>query len=164
MKKIITASVLAAACVLMSGCDNKTTSSDNSSDTSVMELTIDERTAKVYSEISFPEMRKLETAEELYALVGVSEQSVSEFSVYTCPSGMSPDEFGILVAKDDAAAAEIKTVIENRIAYQEETFRDYPLAAEQVYKLDDYYVGVEGNVVAYAICAENSKAADILMG
>ncbi len=164
MKKIITASVLAAACIMMSGCDTETSSTDSSSASSAVELSIDEKTAKVLSEITFPEMRKLETADELYALVGVSEESVSEFSVYTCPSGMSPDEFGILIAKDEAAAAEIRTVIENRISYQEETFRDYPLAAEQVYKLDDYYIGVKGNVVAYAICSENSKAADILMG
>lgn len=163
MKKIITASVI-AACLMLSGCATDTSSSGNSLNSSAVELSIDERTAKALSEIAFPEMRKLETADELYAIVGVNEQSVSEFSVYTCPSGMSPDEFGILVAKDEASAADIKAVIENRIAYQEDTFRNYPLAAEQVYKLDDYYVGVKGNVVAYAICAENTKAADILMG
>lgn len=163
MKKVFLASLLVAASFVLTACEN-TNSSDasNSSDVSQIEATPAEKTEKLLEEVSFPEMRKLDSADDLMAVVGVNADNLTDYSVYICPSGMSPDEFGIFVAKDEATASEIKTIIENRVAYQEDTFRNYPLAAEEVYKLDDYFVEVNGNVVSYAICAENSKAKDIL--
>lgn len=167
MKKLFMAALIAAATLTLTACEDgkasdSNSTSDSSSEVAQTALTPAEKTAKLLSEVSFPEMRKLESADDLKAVIGVDTEKLTEYSVYICPSGMSPDEFGILVAVDEAAAAEIKTVIDNRVAYQEDTFRNYPLAAEEVYKLDDYYVSVKGNVVSYAICADNSKASEIL--
>ncbi|MGN0678042.1 MAG: DUF4358 domain-containing protein [Oscillospiraceae bacterium] len=164
MKKILMAMVLAAACLSLTACD-KNTDSDNGSDTSSNEAVVAspaEKTASLLGSVEFPEMRKLDTADDLTAILGINAADLTDYSAYICPSGMAPDEFGVFVAKDEAAAAAIKTTIESRIQYQNDTFRDYPLAAAEVYKLNDAFVEVKGNVVSYAICADNTKAREIL--
>ncbi len=165
MKKTLIAILMAAACLSLAGCDKDTGSggnSDNSSVESNAAASPAEKTSQLLEAVEFPEMRKLETADDLTAILGVNEADLTDYSVYICPSGMSPDEFGVLVAKDEATASAIKTTIESRIQYQNDTFKDYPLAAEEVYKLNDAFVEVNGNTVYYAICADNTKAMEIL--
>lgn len=156
---------MAAACLTLTACNKENDSSNNSDTSSVeskTEATPAEKTSQLLGAVEFPEMRKLETADDLKGNLGINLDDLTDYSAYICPSGMSPDGFGILVAKDEAAAASIKTAIENMIQDKNETFRDYPLAAEEVYKLDDAFVEVKGNVVYYAICADNTKAKEIL--
>ncbi len=165
MKKTLIAILTAAACLSLAGCDKDPGSgsnSDNSSVESNSAASPAEKTSQLLGEVEFPEMRRLETADELTAILGVNESDLTDYAVYICPSGMSPDEFGVLVAKDESAAAAIKTTIESRIQYQNDTFRDYPLAAAEVYKLSDAFVEIDGNTVFYAICADNTKAREIL--
>ncbi len=171
MKKTVIAILLTAACLSLAGCEKNNDSgknSDNSSpvsnvsDVSNAEAAPAEKTSQLLEAVDFPEMRKLETADDLTAILGVNAADLTDYSVYICPSGMSPDEFGVLEAKDEATAASIKTTIEKRIQSQNDTFRDYPLAAEEVYKLNDAFVEIDGNVVFYAICADNTKAREIL--
>lgn len=165
MKKTLIAILMAAACLSLTGCDKNNDSGNNSDNTSVesnADATPAEKTSQLLGAVEFPEMRRLETADDLTAILGINEADLTDYSAYICPSGMSPDEFGVFVAKDEATAASLKTTIENRIQYQNDTFRDYPLAAEQVYKLDDAFAEVKGNVVYYAICADNTKAREIL--
>lgn len=165
MKRKLMAIVIAAGCVMLTACDNgdvSDSSQGNSSIESNAEATPAEKTSEMLGAVEFPEMRRLETADDLSAILGVNAADLTDYSVYICPSGMSPDEFGILVAKDETTAAAIKTTIESRIQYQSDTFRDYPLAAAEVYKLDDAFVEIDGNVVYYAICADNAAAKEIL--
>ncbi len=165
MKKTLIAILMAAACLSLAGCDKDPGSgsnSDNSSPVSNAEAAPAEKTSQMLGAVDFPEMRKLETADDLTAILGVNAADLTDYSVYICPSGMSPDEFGVLVAKDEATAAAVKTTLEKRIQSQNDTFRDYPLAAEEVYKLNDAFVEINGNTVFYAICADNTKAREIL--
>ncbi|MGN1110076.1 MAG: DUF4358 domain-containing protein [Oscillospiraceae bacterium] len=166
MKKTLTAILALTLCLTLTACDEGTNSgssqSSNSSSVSETKATPAEKTASLLNEVSFPEMRKLETADDLIAILGIKVEDLTDYAAYICPSGMAPDEFGVFVAKDEVTAASIKTTIENRIKYQSDTFRDYPLAEKEVYKLDDAFVELEGNVVYYAICADNNKARDIL--
>ncbi len=163
MKRKLMAIVLAAACVMLTACDNGN-ASDSGSSSAVSDTAASpaEKTSALLDEVTFPEMRKLETADDLKAILGMDEADLTEYAAYICPSGMSPDEFGVFVAKDEATAAKIKTLLENRIKYQSDTFKDYPLAAAEVYKLEDAFAEAEGSVVYYAICADNTKARDIL--
>ncbi len=161
--------VLAAACVMLTACDNGDNSGSgnssgggNSSAVSNNAASPAEKTSALLDEVTFPDMRKLETSDDLKAILGLDEADITEYASYICPSGMSPDEFGVFVAKDEATAAKIKTLLENRIKYQSDTFKDYPLAAAEVYKLEDAFAESEGTVVYYAICADNTKARDIL--
>lgn len=169
MKRKIMAIILAAACVTLTACDNGGNSSGdvtsdggNSSVVSDTAASPADKTAALLNGVTFPEMRKLETADDLKAILGLDETDLTDYAAYICPSGMSPDEFGVFVAKDETTAANVKTILENRVKSQEDTFRNYPLAAEEVYKLDDAFVEIDGSVVYYAICADNSKARDIL--
>jgi len=163
MKRKFMAIVLTAACVMLTACDNGNSSgSGSSSVVSDTAASPEEKTSALLNEVTFPEMRKLETADDLKAILGIDEADLTEYVAYICPSGMSPDEFGVFVAKDEATAANIKSLIESRIKYQNDTFKDYPLAAAEVYKLEDAFAEAEGNVVYYAICADNIKARDIL--
>ncbi len=160
---------LASACVTLTACDNGNISGSgnfsgdgNSSVVSDTAASPAEKTSALLNKVAFPEMRMLETADDLKAILGLNEADITEYASYICPSGMSPDEFGVFVAKDEATAANIKTLLENRIKYQSDTFKDYPLAAAEVYKLEDAFAEAEGSVVYYAICADNTKARDIL--
>ncbi len=163
MKRKLMAIALAAACVTLTACDNGNGSgSEGSSVVSNAAASPAEKTSALLDEVTFPEMRKLETSDDLKAILGLDEADITEYSAYICPSGMSPDEFGVFVAKDEATAEKIKTLLESRIKYQSDTFKDYPLAAAEVYKLEDAFADAEGSVVYYAICADNTKARDIL--
>ncbi len=154
---------------MLTACDNGDNSGSgnssgggNSSVVSDTAASPAEKTSALLNEVSFPEMRKLETADDLKVILGLDEADITEYAAYICPSGMSPDEFGVFAAKDEETAAKIKGLLESRIKYQSDTFKDYPLAAAEVYKLEDAFAEAEGNIVYYAICADNNKARDIL--
>lgn len=118
-----------------------------------------EKAQELLAAVNFPEMvsKDMEFVEYTY---GITSDMVSEHVVYICGSGAMPDEFGIFVASSADAAAQIKSKLESRIAYQKDTYTTYTPA--EVYKLDDSFVEVNSNTVIYAICADNGKAREIL--
>lgn len=100
------------------------------------------------------------TADELSIFFGIDEADVSEFSAYICGSGAVPDEFGIFAANDADAAERIVDALNKRAEKQSNMFKDY--LPNEMYKFDNYLVEVNGNIVTYAVCADNSIARDIL--
>jgi hypothetical protein len=168
MKKTIIALSLSLACIMAAGCSNSSTaSSGSSSESSSSENTASEttnktaaeKTAQLLEEVEFPSMVEV-TSDKLSTYYKIEEDSVTEFSAYVCGSGAMPDEFGIFVAVDEDAAAEIKSALDTRIEKQTETYTDY--TPDEMYKFDDCFVSVSGNTVVYAVCADNSAAKDIL--
>lgn len=161
-KKIIVIG-MTAAIMLTTGCDNKTSSEDQSgSGSSGVEAenkSASEKVAELAGEIELPSMAEV-TSENLHTFLGIDAESVTEFSAQVCASGAMPDEFGVFVAVDGDAAAEIKTTLENRVEKQRDTYKDY--TPDEMYKFDDCFVKQDGNNVYYAICANNELAADIL--
>ncbi len=165
-KKIILACAVLAAAAILTGC-SKTENSGNSANsggssssaTSAVSQSPSEKTTKLLTEVEFPEMVEV-SADKLEVYFGISADKVDDFSVYICGSGAMPDEFGIFLAKDASAAAEIEQLLKDRIDYQTETYRDY--TPQEAYKLEDSFVSVSGNTVIYAICADNTKAGEIL--
>lgn len=158
-KKIVACAVLAA--VMLSGCTKteNTGSSGSSSSSAAVTQSASEKTTKLLTEVEFPEMVEV-SSDRLEVYFGISADKVDDFSAYICGSGAMPDEFGIFLAKDASAAAEIEQLLRDRIDYQTETYRDY--TPQEVYKLEDSFVSVSGNTVIYAICADNAKAREIL--
>lgn len=156
-KKII--SVLAAVmlCVTFTGCGNDTSSGGGTS--SAAEKSLSERTAEVLESVEFAEMVSVgkDTVNDRF---GIEEADVSELSAYICGSGAMPDEFGIFRATDADAAKRIEEALNKRVERQQKTFKDYTPA--EMYKFDDCFVEVSGDVVIYAICADNSKAKELL--
>ena len=120
-----------------------------------------EKTNALKNAVEFPSMVEV-TENNLDPYYGIDSADLTDFSAFICPTGVSPDEFGVFVAKDADAAARIEEALKKRVESQDKIFRDYPAAAEYVYKLDDCFVKVNENVVSYAICADNLKAKELL--
>lgn len=161
MKKILSIMMAAVMCAALTACGDSTSGSSKSDTQSSAPAAKkpSEKAAELLGAVTFPEMisKDMEFAE--YTL-GITSDMVTEHVLYVCGSGAMPDEFGIFAASSADAAAEIKTKIEKRIAYQKDTYTDY--TPGEVYKLDDSFCEVNGNTVIYAICADNSKAREIL--
>lgn len=190
MSKIIKramAIAMAAALALMAGCGDKTGSDNqsgtldvsdasnasnassasnasNASNVATSEADVksaSERVAELAGQIELPSMAEV-TADNLSTFLGIDSEKVSEFSAQICASGAMPDEFGVFVAVDENAAADIKSTLESRIEKQRDTYKDY--TPDEMYKFDDCFAEQDGNCVFYAICADNKLAADILKG
>lgn len=190
MKKPTLIIAAALGCVMMAGCgDNQSsnsgsdpaswngstaskpesTDSENSwevasnSDISsnVIFYDISSQTEQLMNEVEFPSMVAVKE-DNLEVYYGFTMDDVAEYSAYICGSGAMPDEFGIFVAQSEDAASRIKECLENRVEAQKKTYEDYPIAANELYKLDDAFVNINGTTVTYAICADNNKAKDIL--
>ena len=156
MRKISLVAALVAASMLLTGCGGGENSSSGS--TAVSEKTITEKTAELLSTVDFPEMAEV-PADKLMVYYKLDEAIINEFSAYVAGAGVYPDEFGIFVTKDEEAAATVKERLEERVEKQRKTYADY--SPDEMYKFDDHFVAVDGNVVCFAVCADNSTARDI---
>lgn len=164
MKKLLSIAMAVVMCAALTACgdnggQNSGNNSSSSQTSSVAEKKPSEKAQELLAAVTFPEMvsKDMEFAEYTF---GITADMVSDHVLYVCGSGAMPDEFGIFVASSADAAAQIKEKLENRIAYQKETYTTY--TPDEVYKLDDSFVEANGNTVFYAICADNSKAREIL--
>ncbi len=157
MKKIILALATAALACTFCGCGSSESAPNSSEQQS--SISIGEKTQNLLNEVEFPSMVEVE-ADRLDIYYGIAEDMITEFSAFICGSGAMPDEFGIFVAKDADTAAEIKSLVEDRISSQKDLYADY--TPKELYKFDDSFVNINGNAVYYAICADNSKANEIL--
>lgn len=161
MKKILLSVITAALVCSLCGCGSSSTSGSSTSTSSVSQTTLSakEKAEKLLGAVEFPSMVEV-TEDKLDIYFGIAEDEVKEYSVYICGSAAMPDEFGVFVAKDADTAAKIKTAVEKRIEAQKKTYSDYK--PDEMYKIDDSFVNVNGTSVSYAICADNTKAAEIL--
>ncbi len=164
--KRLTAILFTAALALTTGCGNNSDSDVSSGAVSGATSEADvksapERVAELAGQVELPSMAEV-TADNLHTFLGIDSEKISEFSAQICASGAMPDEFGVFVAVDGEAAAEIKSTLESRIEKQRDTYKDY--TPDEMYKFDDCFVEQNGNCVFYAICADNTLAADILKG
>lgn len=100
------------------------------------------------------------TADELSLFFDINETDISEFSAYICGLGAVPDEFGIFAVNDADAAERIADALTKRAERQSRIFKDY--LPNEMYKFENYLVEIDGNIVTYAVCADNSMAKDIL--
>lgn len=157
-KKIITILAAAALCAALTGCGDSTNSPAESVVNSETKDAAS-KTAALKDAVKFPDMVNVK-ANTLKDRFGIEEADVSEFSAYICGSGAMPDEFGIFSAKDADAAKRISDALNKRVEQQRKTFKDY--TPGEMYKFDDCFVETDGTVVIYAICADNSKAKELL--
>ena len=158
-RKIIAILAAVTVCAAFTGCGDNSTSGNEQSNSSTVEKSLDEKTSALLGAITLPEMVsvKSDTVKDRF---GIEEADVSEVSAYICGSGAAPDEFGIFKATDANAAKRIEEALNKRIERQRKTYQDY--TPGEMYKFDDCFVEVSGNVVVYAICEDNSKAKELL--
>lgn len=169
-KKIISIFAAAMICASFTGCGDNSGSSKQSTanpaadsnagaGNSSAEGGFDSKTAALKEAVTLPEMVSVK-ADTIKDRFGIEEADVTEVSAYICGSGAMPDEFGIFSAKDADAAKRIEAALNKRVEHQRKTFQDYTPA--EMYKFDDCFVETNGTVVIYAICADNSKAKELL--
>lgn len=181
-KKLIIAAAL--SCVMLAGCGDKDNTSSggkspaslsgstvskpensipesNSDSDVVIFYNINDLTKQLLDDVEFPSMVAVKE-DNLEVYYGFTKDDVEAYSAYICGSGAMPDEFGIFIAKDENSALLISRLLEVRLEYQKKTYKDYPTAANELYKLDDCFVSINGKTVTYAICADNNRAKDIL--
>lgn len=160
MKKILLTVITAALVCGMCGCGNgeSSQSSPQTSTSSQAALSVSEKTKKLMDEVKFPSMVEV-NKDKLELYFDISDGDVTEYSAYICGSAAMPDEIGVFVTKDADTAAKLKASVEKRIESQRKTYADYK--PDEMYKLDDSFVSVNGNTVSYAICADNAKAKEI---
>lgn len=164
MKKIAIAAAVLLCCAALAGCGGNKDSGSSAVDSAVTEsasLTPAEKTQKVLDTVTHPELVEV-TEDRLSGYYGIDSSKVTEFSAYICGSGAMPDEFGVFIAADEDAAAEIETALNDRIASQNKTFVDYTI--DEMYKFDDSFVIKSGTMVCYAVCADNASAQEIFKG
>lgn len=159
MKKIAVILSAVLACVMLAGCSGNASSTPDSSSVAENTKTPSERTAALLEAVEHPEMVEV-TSDRLMMYYKTDESSVKEFSAYICGSGAMPDEFGVFVCVDDAAAGALKEALEARIEKIRGTFADY--TPDEMYKFDDCFVSAKGSTVIYAVCANNDSAKEIL--
>lgn len=163
MKKTILAMAIILSCAALAGCGGETSSTNSTDSVSSQSnsASLADRSQELLDTVSFPALVEV-TSDRLEAYFGIDSAKVTEFSAYICGSGAMPDEFGVFAATDDAAAEEIAAALEERISKQNATFTDY--TPDEMYKFDDCFAEADGNMVYYAICADNAAAKDILRG
>lgn len=120
---------------------------------------VSKKTTALIEALELPSMVEV-TSDGLNLFYGIEEADVSEFSAYLCGSGAVPDEFGVFAAKDADAAKRVADALNKRVEHRRKTFEDY--LPNEMYKFDDCFVEINGSVVIYAICADNSRAGEIL--
>ncbi len=157
MKKgILMITAAAILCASLTGCGV-----GEASDSAAVsaEASLQSRTEALKDAITLPEMVEA-GADRLTDLFGIAEDDVTEFSAFVCGSGAMPDEFGVFRAKDADAAKRVCEALTKRIERQSKTYKDY--TPGEMYKLEDSFAETKGTLVIYAICADNSKARELL--
>lgn len=168
MKKILSVILAGALSLTLTACENtdekssgssNNSSSENSTSSAETEKAAD-KTKKLLEALTFPEMIEAKS-DFIDVNFGINVEDLADYSVYICPSGAMPDEFGIFTATSAEKAAAVKEKVEERIKYQTETYTTY--TPDEVYKLEGSVCELSGNTVVYAICEDGAKAKEILM-
>lgn len=163
MKKIITAKIFAAsisAMLMLTGCGgNGEAVEANATVNEVAEATANGITNAVMAEIEIPSAME-KTAENLGAYYDIDIATVAEMSVFICGSGAYPDELAVFKFNDEAAAKAGAEAVQSRLDSQIAIYKDYTPA--EMYKLDEAVIITEGNWVAFAACADNARAKEII--
>ena len=160
-KKMV--SILAAAmiCAAFTGCGSGSESGTQNSADLVTEKSLDEKTAAVLDAVDINKNEMVSVGKDtVNARFGIDEADVAELSAYICGSGAMPDEFGIFKATDADAARRIEEALTDRLERQRKKYQDY--TPGEMYKFDGSFVDLRGNEVIYAVCADNSRAKELL--
>ncbi len=88
--------------------------------------------------------------------------SIDDFNYTICASGAYPDEIAIFRFTSDDAAQKAVSVMEARLQYQKDMYKDY--TPDEYYKLEDAVIKQDGKWVWYLVTSDNTKADEIVRG
>ena len=116
-------------------------------------------TAAIMAEIEIPSAME-KNAENIGAYYDVDTAAIAEMSVYICGSGAYPDELAVFKFNDEVSAQAGAEAVKSRLESQTSIYKDYTPA--EMYKLEEAVLITEGNWVAFAACADNARAKEII--
>jgi len=90
----------------------------------------------------------------------LNKDGLTDVSYYMCASGAYPDEIGVFVFSSADLAEAGKSAVESRLEKQTTTYESY--TPEEMYKLEDAVIEVNGNCIFYAVTENNSRAEEIM--
>lgn len=165
MKKKLFAAFLAVLCVSAASCGENTPAAITteaqvkSIDT---QLKASEVTEAVLAEITINSAieKGIDSLEAYFP--DLSTDGLTDVSYYMCASGAYPDEIGVFVFSSADLAEAGKAAVESRLEKQKTTYESY--TPEEMYKLEDAVVEVNGNCIFYAVTENNSRAEEIMNG
>ena len=111
------------------------------------------------AEIEIPSAME-KNAENIGAYYDIDTTTVMEMSVFICGSGAYPDELAVFEFNDEASAKAGAEAVQNRLDSQIAIYKDYTPA--EIYKLEEAVIITNGNWVAFAACADNARAKEII--
>ena len=163
MKKTITAktiSIAISAMLMLTGCGGDGEAVEaNATVSTAAEVTASGITSAVMAEIEIPSAME-KNAENIGAYYDIDTTTVMEMSVFICGSGAYPDELAVFEFNDEASAKAGAEAVQNRLDSQIAIYKDYTPA--EIYKLEEAVIITNGNWVAFAACADNARAKEII--
>jgi len=169
IKRTLAAASLIAAIssALLTACGNdpsvpvdSTASETTASEAAAASTAVDITTA-VTAEIEIPSAVE-KNIDSIGAFYDVDTAAVTDMSVLICGSGAYPDELAVFKFTDAEAAKAGAEAVQKRLDSQTELYRDY--TPDEMYKLEDAFVITKDEWVAMAVCADNSRAKEIIEG
>ena len=158
MKKSIIA-IAITAMLMLTGCESGEAVEANATVSTAAEATASGITAAVMSEIEIPSAME-KTAENIGAYYDIDTAAIAEMSVFICGSGAYPDELAVFKFNDEAGTKAGAEAVQSRLDSQIAIYTDYTPA--EMYKLNEAVLITEGNWVAFAACADNARAKEII--
>ncbi|MBQ8786733.1 MAG: DUF4358 domain-containing protein [Oscillospiraceae bacterium] len=159
MKKSIIAIALFAA-LMLTGCGGNEEAVEANATVSVAAASAPaDITAAIMAEIEIPSAME-KNAESIGAYYDVDTSTVAEMSVFICGSGAYPDELAVFRFNDAESAKAGAEAVQSRLDSQIAIYKDYTPA--EMYKLDEAVIITQNEWVAFAACADNARAKEII--
>lgn len=158
MKKSIIA-IIMVTLLMLTGCKDNGEAVEANATVSVSNATAADIANAVMAEIEIPSAIE-KTAENIGAYYDIDTAAVAEMSVFICGSGAYPDELAIFKFNDAESAKIGAEAVQSRLDSQIAVYTDYTPA--EMYKLNEAVLITEGNWVAFAACADNARAKEII--
>ena len=95
------------------------------------------------------------TEDNLLQNYGVDPQNVKQFAVYIDSTGLKGDEIILMEGKDEAAAKEIKSLIDARYTQKENTMKSYQ--PDEYAMLKECKVQQNGNYVSLIVSPQHTE-------
>lgn len=90
----------------------------------------------------------------------IDNDDVSDMVVYMSSNNSTPEEIALLKAKNAKSAEELETAVNGRLEELKISFENY--APNEVYKIENAVVKVDGNYILMTICPDNESADKVL--
>ncbi len=167
MKKGFIAVFAAVLCLSLCACAQEdtvtaTTADNGVSVASAVEYTPAEITSAVLAEIPINSAVEKGIDDLGYYFADLDTSTLTDASYYMCASGAYPDEIAVFKFNSSEMAEAGKSAVEARMQSQVKTYESY--SPDEMYKLDNAVIEVNGSYIYYLVTSDNVKANDIVSG